>query len=60
MGKMAKAFLDDFNALIGICIDSVSLSVSQGTKLDYKLLKAIEIQLLSLPLLQHFYVQVPH
>ena len=60
MRQMAEAFLDDFNTFIGIRIDGVSLSVSQCTKLDNKLLKAIEIQLLRLSFLEHLYIQVPH
>lgn len=60
MGEMTEAFLDDFNTLIGIRIDGVSLCISQGTKLYDKLLKAIEIQLLRLPLLQQFHIQIPH
>lgn len=60
MRKMTKGFLDDFNTFVGICIDCVSLSVSQCTKLDNKLLKPIEIQLLRLSFLEQLYIQISH
>lgn len=60
MRKMAKAFLDHLNTFISISVDGMSLSISKCTKLDNKLLKPIEIQLLGLSFLEQLYIQISH